>query len=159
MTSEVTDSRLRAGRLFRDEQVALVAPQHPWAARRSIRPLDFAAEHLILYNVHRSTSDVFRRILAPEAVEPARVSAVPLTEAIVELVGAGLGVGLLSRWSVAPALESGKVVAVRIGPRGVYRSWSAVTLRGRQDPEWLKPFLDLVRAHALPVRATGRQVP
>jgi LysR family transcriptional regulator, regulator for metE and metH len=160
MTDEVHDRRFRAAPLFRDELVAIVAPDHPWTAHRSVRPAAFASEHLMLYNADRPTSDAFTRVLGPAGVEPARVSAVPLTEAIVELVAAGLGVGVLARWSVAPALAAGKVAAVRIGPRGVFRTWSAVTLRDRPEPRWLAAFIALVARQAAPARtaaaASGR---
>ncbi|MEZ5316237.1 MAG: LysR family transcriptional regulator [Vicinamibacterales bacterium] len=157
MTDPVRDPRLRAASLFRDELVAVVAPDHAWASCRSIRPADFAGEHLILYSADRPTSYTFTRVLGPAGVEPARVSAVPLTEAIVELVAAGMGVGVLARWSVEPALASGKVAGVRIGPRGVYRTWSAVSLRDRPAPRWLDAFVALVARRAAPARAAGRR--
>jgi len=50
--------------------------------------------------------------------EPDVASAIPLTDAIVELVRAGLGVGLVSRWAVAPHEASGQIVTRRFTKAG-----------------------------------------
>lgn len=153
VTSDVPDKRLQSSALFDDELVAVVAPTHPFATRTSIEPVDFAEEHLIIYTADRHDSYTFTRILAPAGVEPARVSQVPLTEAILELVKAGLGVSVMARWAIEPALKSGAVRAVRIGKRGVYRSWTAVTLRDRVEPKWQREFVTLLTRQALPAKA------
>jgi LysR family transcriptional regulator, regulator for metE and metH len=152
VTSEVDDKRLQSVPLFDDELVAVVAPTHPFAKRTSIEPIDFAEEHLIIYTADRHDSYTFSRILAPAGVEPARVSQVPLTEAILELVKAGLGVSVMARWAIEPALKTGAVRAVKIGKRGVYRSWTAVTLRDRVEPKWQREFVALLSRQALPAK-------
>jgi LysR family transcriptional regulator, regulator for metE and metH len=148
----VDDKRLAAQPLFDDELVAVVAPSHPFASRASIQPEDFAEEHLIIYRADPQDSDTFMRILRPAHVEPARVSQVPLTEAILELVKAGLGVSVMARWAIEPAIRSGAVKAVRIGKRGVFRSWTAVTLRDRVEPKWQREFVTLLSRQALPAK-------
>src|SRR5688572_1441890 len=152
VTSEVDDKRLSAVALFEDELVAVVAPSHPFAKRAHIEAEDFAEEHLIIYKADRHDSYTFNRILAPAGVEPARVSQVPLTEAILELVKAGLGVSVIARWAIEPAIKSGAVKAIRIGKRGVYRAWTAVTLRDRIEPKWQKEFVSLLSRQALPAK-------
>ena len=152
VTSDVEDKRLVSAPLFEDELVAVVAPTHPFAKRTYIDPEDFAEEHLIIYKADRSDSYTFNRILTPAGVEPARVSQVPLTEAILELVKAGLGVSVIARWAIEPALKSGAVKAVRIGKRGVYRAWTAVTLRDRIEPKWQREFVSLLSRQALPAK-------
>jgi LysR family transcriptional regulator for metE and metH len=152
VTSDIDDKRLTTERLFDDELVAVVAPSHPFAKRSCIQPEDFAEEHLIIYSADPQDSYTFMRILRPAHVEPARVSQVPLTEAILELVKAGLGVSVMARWAIEPALKTGAVKAVRIGKRGVFRSWSAVTLRDRPEPKWQREFVSLLSRQALPAK-------
>lgn len=152
VTSEVDDKRLVTTPLFEDELVAVVAPSHPFAKRSYIEADDFAEEHLIIYTADRSDSYTFTRILGPAGVEPARVSQVPLTEAILELVKAGLGVSVMARWAIEPALKTGSVRAVRIGRRGVFRPWTAVCLRDRVEPKWQKEFVSLLSKQALPAK-------
>jgi LysR family transcriptional regulator, regulator for metE and metH len=128
--------------------LAVVAPGHPLAARERIEPADLAAEHLIVYKTERRDSYVFTRILDPAGVEPVRVSKVPLTEAILEMVKAGMGVAVMARWVIAPALDSGAVRAL-----GIIRRRSAATLRDRREPRWQADFVELLRDRALPARA------
>ncbi len=153
LTASVDDARLLVRPLFEDEMLAVVAPGHPLAARERIQPADLAAEHLIVYKTERRDSYVFTRILDPAGVEPVRVSKVPLTEAILEMVKAGMGVAVMARWVIAPALDSGAVRALRITRRGIIRRWSAATLRDRREPRWQADFVELLRDRALPARA------
>jgi LysR family transcriptional regulator for metE and metH len=152
VTSAVDDKRLVASLLFQDELMAVVSPQHPLAGRPRIEPADFAGQHLLVYTADRSNSYTFTRILTPAGVEPGRVSAIPLTEAILEMVKAGLGLSVMPRWAIEPALASGAVRALRIMRRGVYRSWMAVRLRDRPEPRWQRAFVELLSQQALPAR-------
>lgn len=150
---DVNDPRVVVRPLFADELVAIVAPQHRFAKRAWITADDLAGEHLIMYKADRKQSYVFTRILIPAGLEPARVSQVPLTEAIVEMIKAGLGVGVLARWAVEPSIKTGAVNAVRITRRGVRRQWSAATLANRPDPKWLGEFIRLLSTPPLPAHA------
>jgi LysR family transcriptional regulator for metE and metH len=152
VTSEIDDRRLDIEALFDDELVAVVSPTHPFAKRSFIQPEDFAEEHLIIYSADPQDSYTFTRILRPAKVEPARVSQVPLTEAILELVKAGLGVSVMARWAIEPSIRTGAVNAIRIGKRGVFRSWTAVTLRDRVEPKWQREFVNLLSRQALPAK-------
>lgn len=153
VTSAVDDKRLLSAPLFEDELVAVVAPSHPFAKRAYIDPDDFADEHLIIYKADRSDSYTFTRILAPAGVEPARVSQVPLTEAILELVKAGLGVSVMARWAIEPAVKAGAVRAIRITRRGIFRPWTAVSLKDRVEPKWQREFVALLSKQALPAKS------
>lgn len=156
ITSDVDDKRLATQPLFEDELVAVVPSTHPFAKRPFVEALDFAEEHLIIYKADPHDSYTFTRILGPAGVQPARVSQVPLTEAILELVKAGLGVSIMARWAIEPAIKSGAVKAVRIGRRGVYRAWSAATLKDRVEPKWQREFVQLLSRRALPARMGAR---
>jgi LysR family transcriptional regulator, regulator for metE and metH len=152
VTSEVDDKRLATTPLFEDEFVAVVSPSHPFAKRAYIEPQDFADEHLIVYRAERGHNFIFSRVLGPSGVEPARISQVPLTEAILELVKAGLGISVMARWAIEPAIKTSAVRAVRITRRGVYRPWTAVALRDRVEPKWQKEFVTLLARQALPAK-------
>jgi LysR family transcriptional regulator for metE and metH len=155
-TDEVTDARLRTRPLFEDEWVAVVGPAHPLWKRAFLEPADLADQHLIIYKADRRSSFTFTRILAPAGVEPARVSQVPLTEAILELARAGLGVGVLARWAIEPAIKARTVRALPITRKGTFRTWTAVTLRDRPEPKWQREFVDLLAQRAMPVRLARR---
>ncbi|HJR61122.1 MAG TPA: LysR family transcriptional regulator [Vicinamibacterales bacterium] len=144
VTDTVRDKRLRVRRLAADEHVAIVSRTHPWTKKSFITPAELGSEDLLLYSASPAESFTVRRILAPAGVRPARVRFVQLTEALVEMVKAGLGVSVLPMWAVRPAVTRGDIRTVRITRRGIQREWSAVTLKNANEPLYLSEFIALV---------------
>jgi LysR family transcriptional regulator for metE and metH len=152
VTQDVRHRQLRVRPLFQDEHAAIVAPDHPFAARPFVRPEDFAGERLLLYSGSAGDSFTVQRILRPAGVEPERISFVMLTEAILEMVKARLGISVMQTWTIEPALRAGDVRAVPITAGGIHRRWSAVTLRAAGAAPHLDAFTDLLAARAMPAR-------
>jgi LysR family transcriptional regulator for metE and metH len=142
----VRDRRLRVTPLFTDEILALVSPGHPWAARPYVVAEDFAQEHYIGYTVTPAESHFFQELFVPAGVAPRQVSAIQLTEAIVELVKGGVGVAALARWAVEPHVREGTLCAVRITKAGLWREWGAVRRAARGAPKHVTTFVDVLRA-------------
>lgn len=153
-TDPPRDARLTCTPLVRDELVLLVPATHPLARRAHVDAKDLSREHVLTYDAPRDQLDLFTRVLWPAGVEPQRVSRVPLTEALIQLVRGGVGVTALADW-VAPR-DSADVRAVRLTSRGVRRRWSAVTLKSRPATPALRLLVALLREHlATPVAGTG----
>jgi LysR family transcriptional regulator for metE and metH len=151
--SEVRDRHLVQTPLFRDELVAVVAPGHRLAARRSLSPRDLAREHLLLH-VERDHSTVVVDFLRPAGHEPAHVSPLVLTEAVLESARAGLGVAVVARWVAAPMLRTGALRAVPLGRSGLVRQWFATrrTEQGRSgEPDLIAELIELLRRSELAV--------
>jgi DNA-binding transcriptional LysR family regulator len=72
---------------------------------------------------------------------------------MIELARAGIGVGILPRWSAQRAIGSGAVAALSITRRAMRRRWVGATLAAQADPPYLVDFMDLVAERALPIRA------
>ena len=151
VTQEVHNQHLRVRPLFDDEHAAIVAPDHPFASRRFVRPEDFAGERLLLYSGSADDSFTIQQIFRPAGVEPERISFVMLTEAILEMVKARLGITVMQTWAVEPAIRAGDVRAIPITPAGIHRRWSAATLRAASSAH-LDAFVELLAARALPAR-------
>jgi LysR family transcriptional regulator, regulator for metE and metH len=147
VAGDVDDRRLGCTSLFEDEQVLVVAPGHPLAEQDFVTPNDLRGEHLILYTTHSSESSVLREVLRPAGVEPRQLTRVQLTEAIVELVKAGLGVSVLARWAVAPQLRDGSLVGVPLTARGFHRRWWAVTRPHESTPAYQQSLVELLGRH------------
>jgi LysR family transcriptional regulator for metE and metH len=142
--SPVHDERLDVFPLFRDELVVVMHPDHPLAGRPYLRPEDFGEEHIIVYPLNASESTLMREVLLPAGVRPARISSIQVTEGIVELVKAGVGVSVLARWAVTPHLEAGTLKAVPLTKGGFHRQWSAVAVRQESPPEYVRAFAELL---------------
>jgi len=136
--------------LFEDELVAVVWPEHPLARRAWIKPADFADQHLFLYSIAPRESTVLEEILRPAGVRPRKVSHVDLTEAILEMVRAGLGIAVFARWAVAPLAAAGEVKALRLTRWGYRRTWRAAVRRNGSRPAYVEAFVELLQRNPIP---------
>lgn len=123
---------LAYGKLLRDEIVLIVAQSHPLASHATIRPVDLEGETLLLQGSPNNRSTVVDEFLTPAGIVPASVQYVHLTEAIIEMVRAGLGIAALARWMILPHLSAQRLKAIRLGSSGLRRNWR-IAFR-RADP-------------------------
>ena len=152
VTQAVRHQHVRLRPLFEDEHAAIVAPDHPFAKRAFVRPEDFASERLLLYSSSPDDSFTIQTILRPAGVVPRRVSFVMLTEAILEMVKAGLGISVMQTWAIEPALRAGDVRAIPITRAGIHRQWHAATLVAAADTPHVESFIDLLARRSMPAR-------
>jgi LysR family transcriptional regulator for metE and metH len=134
--------------LFEDELVAILPPDHRFADRAYLEARDFAGEHVILHGTP-ADSTLFHRVLRPAGVEPRRTSQLMLTEALVEMVRAGLGISVLARWAVAGELDRGILAAVRVTRSGLQRQWYASVLKHRRSSPVISGLVALLQRDAL----------
>ena len=132
--------------LFKDEMVVIVSPDHPLASRPYVSAKDFASEHLLVYALPKEELTIYQKVLIPAGVTPKHASRVELTEAIIEMVKAGLGVGVMARWAVRPQVEAGTLCALPLTARGFHRQWSAAMIKHRATPPYLVKFVELLAA-------------
>lgn len=143
----VSDKRLRLEPLFDDEMVLVTSSGHH-LARQPFAPIEaLREEHLFAYTSETGSLGVVGDILEPAAVQPAEVTRIQLTEAIIELVAAGLGVAILARWAVAPAVRTGLVECTRIGRNGYPRTWFAAVRNQDVAPAYQVDLIGLLRRH------------
>lgn len=127
--------------LFRDELVAVIRPDHPWADRSFVDAADFEGETVLVHS-RPEESALFADLLDPAGIRVESVHELQLTEAVLESVAAGIGVSVLGRWVAARALEEGKLAAIRLTESGFHRTWYAVYLEGRGARLPLDRFVD-----------------
>lgn len=150
MYTPVKRASFVARRLFDDELVAVMSPQHPLAARPWLRAADFAAETVLLYDFPLKEMYVYRAFFHPAKVVPRRVVQMQLTEGLMELAKANSGIAVLTRWSVAPEVRAGRLVAVPLERAGLHRPWMAVYRKHKATPPYYEAFVRLLKS-AFPV--------
>lgn len=128
----------RALTLFRDELILIMAPDHPLADRPFVVAQDLADQVYISYSDIAEKGHEYDSFLKPAQVTYRKMLKVELTEAIVELVAAGFGISILSRWAVSQYLRSGVLASAKVTRKGLYVDWHAVTRRTEADtdPAW-----------------------
>jgi LysR family transcriptional regulator, regulator for metE and metH len=138
--SPVRDRRIEYTPLFSDEALAILAPGHRLAQKPFLTAEDFAGETLLVYPP-KEESIILTNLVAPGGLALRAIQELTLTKAMLELVKAGTGITALSRWSVAPQLEEGSVVAVPITQEGLWRDWSVARLKRKNTPAYITEFL------------------
>jgi LysR family transcriptional regulator for metE and metH len=134
--------------LFRDQMVAVVAADHPWARRSHVTARDFTDVHLVLYDLYDQGRSPAQPLPIPATARPGRVSTVPLvTDLVIEMVASGEGVSVLPQWVAAPYAEAPnpRVAIVPIGAKGTWRIWQLATRIGDHTPA-VVDLADLVAA-------------
>jgi LysR family transcriptional regulator for metE and metH len=120
--------------LFADELVGLVAPSHPLARRRFIRPADIESEDFYVYSLVVTPGFEYLEFMRPQNVRPRRYVVVDTAESAASVACAGQGITILSRWAVRPQIADGRLVALPLHPRGLKIAWSAL-LRPTDGPD------------------------
>ena len=145
LSTPARDRRLVTRSIFSDEMVIIVDPRHPLAGKAFVTAADLASDTLLMY-AQKEDSTIYK-LLAADGMVPANIHVVQLTEAIVELVKAGLGFSFLARWAVEPQVRAGTIRAIPYTRRGYRRTWSAATLKDMARVPYVREFIDLLAEH------------
>ncbi len=151
LTSQKTKDRgVHFEKLFDDEYVLLVPKSHKLARKRFVVPADFAEDNLITYTEEFNRSYFGRHVLVPAGVIPRKITQMQLTEARVELVRAGMGITVLSRWLARPLVgNSNDITMLRVTKSGFYRPWYMVTLNQNSKDPLLQTFREHLQKQQL----------
>jgi len=113
--------------LFMDELVLVTPYNHPLGHKEFIEPKDLSEIQYYTYSQTVLPGFEYERFIRPSGVIPQQVEVVEMTDAIIELISAGLGVSILSKWAVNAALQSQRVSSTQLGKQGIDLAWSALT--------------------------------
>jgi len=117
---------LQAMHLFDDELLAILPPGHALADRAYVEASDLTHEDMLTYSFHTLPGHDVDLFWRPANAAPRRLSKVEHIEAIVELVKAGFGSAILTRWAMEPHLAHGALASTRLTKEGIRLSWDAV---------------------------------
>jgi LysR family transcriptional regulator for metE and metH len=148
VSTKIRNRRLQYKPLFSDELIAVMTPDHPLSDKAYLTATDFADQHVITYALPKHELTLFNRLLKPAGVVPRQLSQIELTEAIVEMVKAGMGISTMARWAVAPHIQAGTLVGVPLTRYGLRRTWSAAILRNGRTPDHITEFIRLIGSKA-----------
>jgi DNA-binding transcriptional LysR family regulator len=110
-------------RLFTDELMFIVGPQHPWVQAGGVARPEIARQNFILYSrtsqTFRTVENYFREdgIVLNAAMELGSI------DTIKELVKIGMGISVLATWIAREELQARALVALPLGRRKLRREW------------------------------------
>ena len=146
VSSPVTDRRLATRAVFEDELMVMASKHHRFARQTHVKLADMRDETLFVYPP-KEESAVLQNVLLPAGAVPTRIEEV-LTEAITELVKAGLGVAILAPWAVRPVLDARAIVARPLTARGLHREWRVAMPKDLAEIDYVREFIDLLESNA-----------
>ncbi|QNL50960.1 LysR family transcriptional regulator [Olivibacter sp. SDN3] len=136
-------SRYRTDFLFEDVFLLLVAKNSPYLRSEPFTAGLLNGEVLFIYEMQEDMSTAFTQFIRPNGIELAAVTKMQLTEGLIEMVAAGLGVTIMPCWMASPYLKQGKVKAIKLPGARVSRKWYAVSHKDATKEQEL--FIDLLQ--------------
>jgi LysR family transcriptional regulator for metE and metH len=141
----LSDKNITYQELFQDEMMMVVSDEHPWSEKKYVLAEDFTTEHLIIHSFPLESVSVHQFFLAPAGVSPAKITALPLTEASLEMVKANMGVMSMAKWALRPYLEKENIRAKKIGRRGLKRKHYIAVLKDKSYPPYFQHFIEFLK--------------
>ena len=135
----------RFDKMFDDELVFVVSPEHPWAKAGSVDKDEVGKESFLVY---ARASETYRFLKA--SFEEAGVRLRPSLSlgdmgAIKKMAKVGVGVGIVAPWVAQDEIDSGELVAIPLGIATRRRSWGLLCHEGRQLTMVEEDFLRICR--------------
>lgn len=119
-------------RLFSDNLVFVVSPNHPWLERKRINRRDIESSAFLCYAqssfTHRKMLNFFRE----NGVNIRNFTEIGNVSTIKELVKIGQGIALLPEWVLANEMRDRTIEVIPTPYGNISRSWGIQSLHGRQ---------------------------
>lgn len=136
--------------LFKDELVLAVPRGHALGRKKYVEGSDLSEETLIQNNVSALERERVKKVLFGEHGGVKRVLRLPVTEAVLDLVQAGMGVSILAGFTLTARVQRGELEAVRLTRRGFPRTWSGVFRKASPLDAPIRTLLGTLKRQGLP---------
>ena len=134
----LSSSRTKVFSLFNDELLAIAALGYPTAPQSYMLAADFLDDPFITYSTIYETGFEEELLWRPSGRRPLNYLRAGNTEAVIEMVKAGFGRSILSRWAVQPYIDKHQLVALSVTKQGMPVKWSAVVRKSHQHGKLLE---------------------
>ncbi|TXY06744.1 LysR family transcriptional regulator [Vibrio mimicus] len=124
-----------------DEMCIICAPDHPLTQRERLVMSDFEHSDWVLREAGSGSREFFLRVIAPRIEHWIEAFELNTTEALINSVSSGLGLGCLSRLAAKTPLLDGRVVILNVPLDMKRRYWMLVHKEKYQNP-LLRQFIE-----------------
>ena len=142
---------LKCFKVAEDEIVLIVLPEHPFARRGEVAPLELEEEPLVLREETSGTQRSLRSLMAKAGIDVGKWSpslVLGTTQAVIAAVEAGVGIAFVSNLAIRKSLALGLVKQVPVEGLRLSRSFYCIYRQERVVSRLLSEFIAFVQAGA-----------
>lgn len=129
-----------------DELVAVVPPRHRLASQGVVRVEDFLQETVLLRERGSETRQVVDEALRQRGIHLPKVLEMTSPEAMKQAAASGLGIGLLSKYTIRLEVSAGLLVVLPIADLPMRRSFFLVRHRDKRLSRAAQVFVEILKA-------------
>ncbi len=138
----VTDNRLEAQMIHRDHLVAITAPKHPLASKKSATVAEIAAYPLVLPKLGH-TRDALDALFYDHHLKPNVAMELDSSELLKRFVAAGVGVGFIARSNIEEDIRAKALVAITLTDVQIRRDLALVSRKDKSLSRAARAFMDI----------------
>lgn len=150
----VTDNRLTAVPIHRDDLVLIVPPRHPLAKLKSAKAEDIAQYPLVMPKVGH-TRDALDQLFHEHKLKPRYAMELDSSELLKRFVAADVGVGFISRSNVQEDVKANVLAAVPLADTQIRRDLALVFRKDKALSRAALAFIDIAVKIKTAERAVG----
>ncbi|MTI95984.1 MAG: LysR family transcriptional regulator [Firmicutes bacterium] len=125
---------LASEKLFTDQLVAVIAPEHALARKKTLLPRDLLSQPMIMRGQGSATRRALETALGDAARKLRVIMELGSSRAVLEAAARGLGVAVVSRHAAADYIEAGRLQARTIAELELNRDFWLVLPRTQVNP-------------------------
>lgn len=147
---DVKRQRMVVEKLLNDELLVIVPAHHPWAKRKEVSVTELIDEPFILREAGSGTRQTIEKFLLQHGItlQNMKVSMVlGSTQAIKEAVENGLGISIISRWSVRKEVKFGTLCTLNFKEEKMVRNFSLITYKNFVSSHATEEFLSYLSSY------------
>lgn len=130
--------------LYTEEWMVALPPGHRLAKADYFEVSEFKEEVLIAYSTNPEDNYILREVIMAHGIEPKKLFQVEVTEGLINLVKAGLGIAAIAERACRDEVERGELIVKRLTKQGVLRRWNAVTRASGEDNKHVNTFASFI---------------
>jgi DNA-binding transcriptional LysR family regulator len=141
----VADASVERAPWHEDELVVIAAPEHPLAWRQPLSAGDLSGAPFVLREAGSGTREVMEQALAGRGIVVQAVMELGSTEAVKQAVAAGLGISIVSRFTIQLELAVRRLAVLSLADMTIRRQLTRLQLSERPVSRALAAWLQVAR--------------
>lgn len=150
------NSGINVEEIARDELVLIAGSRQPFAGNELVSPEELSKAVWIVREEGSGTREFTDRVFEAYGIRPRRMMTFSSTQAVKEAVQSGLGIALISAWTIRTELQLRTIRVVRFSASTLSRSLSLVTQPKTLEAHTAHLFSDFLRERFLSQNVFGR---